>query len=104
LADFYYTAGDSAITIQPSYTKINKYLYPASAAFWVWNKSTSAWVSMTSGSYNWISSLNTASTTCSSDACAYNDAGKLVVSLSTANGASYKPYVSYKLRTTISNP
>ena len=73
--DFFYTAGDSPITIQPTYTKMNKYLYGASAEFWVYNPSTSKWKTMSSNSYNWISSMKTASTTCSSDSCAYDDAG-----------------------------
>ena len=33
-----------------------------------------------------------------------DNAGKLIVSLTAAQGASYKPFVTYQLRTRISNP
>ena len=44
---------------------------------------------MTSASYTWISSMKTTSSTSA------DDAGNLVVSLTTAQGASYKPFVKY---------
>ena len=53
---------------------------------------------MTSSSYSWISSMRTTSETTT------DNAGKLIVSLTTAQGASYKPFVSYQLRTRINNP